>query len=177
MKTITRHALVDLLANVKTPQPIGLVALTDAGARKTGNPYVQTFKLSRVWPFIGKDYGKAVNAQLTREGSEAAFVPVSPRYTRISAALVKFANGNFAVPVQFNSQLTQASRPRYFARKALLAPLRPIDKASVAPFLPVSAPPARQLEAGIENPIVWRTYGIASILRIAIGGETYRVRA
>ncbi len=178
MKTITRLALVDLLASVTRPQPIGLVTLTDARPRKTGNPFAQVFKLSRVWPFIGADYGKAVNAQLTREGTAADFVPVSPRYTRISAALVQFAGtGTFAVPVQFNSHLTQASRPRFFARKARLAPLLPVSKETVAPFLPVSAPSARQAEAGIENEVVWRTYGIDSILRIAIGGETYRVRA
>ncbi len=177
MKTITRHALVDLLASVTRPQPIGLVALVDARARKTGNPNVQTFKLSRVHPFTGTDYGDSVNRQLTREGAPADFVPVSPKYKRISPALVQFSNGNFAIPVQFNSHLKQASAPRFFARRALLAPLRPVDRASVAPFLPEVAPSARQAEAGIESEIKWRTYGVESILRIALGGETYRVRA
>ena len=176
MKTITRLGLVDLLASIARPQPIGLVALTDARARKTGNPFVQIFKLSRVWPFIGSDYGKAVNAQLTREGSEAGFVPVSPRYTRLSPALVQFDNGNFAVPVQFNSQLRQASHPRYFGRHALLGPLVPVDYAAIAAFLPSVSEAARQVDAGIENPVIWRTYGVDSILRAATGGEVYRVR-
>ncbi len=179
VKTITRSALVDLLAAVSRPMPIGIVALTDARPRKTGNPFHSVFKLSRVWPFVGADYGKAVNAQLTREGSPADFVPVSPRYTRISAALVQFAGtGTFAVPVQFRSHgPVQASSPRYFARTARLAPLRPVSKETVQPYLPAVSEPTRQLEAGIESPVVWRTYGVDSILRIAIAGEVYRVRA
>ncbi len=177
MKTITRLALIDLLASITRPQPIGIVALTDADALKTGNPFAQVWKLSKVNPFTGTDYGRAVNAQLTREGGEADFVPVSPRYTRISPALVQFSNGNFAVPVQFNSHLKQASSPRFFVRRSLLSPLRPVSREVVAPFLKEAKPSARQEAAGVEKPIVWRTYGIASILRVAIGGETYRVRA
>ncbi len=176
MKTVTRLQLIDLLAGVKTATPIGFTALTDAGARKTGNPFAQVFKLSRVWPFTGTSYGNAVNRQLAREGSDAVFVPASPRYERLSPALVQFTNGKFGVPVQFNPTLRQASRPLYLVRHTLLAPLQLVPKDAIAPFLPTPSVSNRQLDAGIESPIIWRTYGVESLLRVTLGGETYRVR-
>lgn len=177
MKTINRSQLVDLLAGIQSPTPIGIVALTDTRARKTGNPFAQVFKLSRVWPMTATDYARAVNAQLAREGSPAEFVPLSPRYTRLSPALVQYVNtGTFAIPVQFNSQRVQAAKPRFFARVARLAPLRPVSRETVAPFMDKADEPARQVEAGIVNPVYWRTYGVDSVLRLSLGGEVYRIR-
>ncbi len=178
MKTVTRYQLVDLLASVKTATPIGFTALTVVPHRKTGCPFPQVFKLSHVWPFTGTSYGNAVNRQMDREGNPDAgsFVPASPRYERLSPALVQFTNGKFGVPVQFNPTLRQASRPLYLVRRTLLAPLQLVPKDTVAPFLPTPSVSARQVEAGVENPIVWRTYGVESLLRVTLGGETYRVR-
>jgi len=57
---------------------VALETLTDARARKTGNPHPKILKRSRIQVVIGHRYENSVNNQRAREGKEADF-EASPR--------------------------------------------------------------------------------------------------
>jgi len=175
--TITRQRLRELLANVNHATPVGFIALTDANARKTGNPFGRVFSLTKVNAFVGADYEASVNRRREKEGILAAFQASSRANgtERLGPALArKIVNGEerFYLPAQIQHSrppLYLVNRPHGLGRTILAA----IPKDRVAPFLPS---PRTLTNQGVAQPVVYRDYALSSITRINIDGQTYRVR-
>lgn len=167
MKTINQNQLADLFRNVKHAQPISFVALVDARAKKTGNPFGQITKLSRVNAFTGFDYEASVNRQLGREGQEQSFQAEGRSWgERICPALVEKAGSLYLV-----AKIERADKPVYLVNTP--RGLAPIAKEKIAAFLPVYQQPANQ---GTAKEIVYRNYSLTGIISLSMGGEKYRVR-
>lgn len=170
-KTISVSALADILRAVKGACPVTITALTDAKARKTGNPYSEVLKLARVNGMTGVDYAAAVERQQEREGKEVGFEARAPWYDRECGTLGKHKKtGELYLLLKPNRTI---DRPTYFGRNGA-GVLIQVPKTKIADFLPPyrSAAPSQ----GVDKEIPWRTYGLAGISQIAIGGQRYRVR-
>jgi len=180
MKTITQAQLLALLSNVKSACPIGFTALTDARPHKTGNPFAEIRKLSRVWPIAGANYESAVNRALAREGEEATFQAKRAQYDRISPCLgIMRGTGNPVLLCAFSPRATQSAPPAYFVRKTAGGPLVHVPKETIAPFIPQrETVSARQADAGLSasDCVVWRAFGLGNILSISLNGERYKIR-
>ena len=177
MKTITRRKLADILASVDHAIPLGFIALTDADAKKTDNPYGRILKLTRINAFAGADYTRSVNRALVKEGKEPTFVAKgrANQTERISPCLArKVVDGEdrFYLPVQ----IRHARKPLYLVQRARglgRTMLTAVSKEQVEPFLPVSRQPA---QGGVESPVVYRDFRLDSITQISLNGEQYRIR-
>lgn len=169
MKTINQIKLLEILSNVKGAQPITISAFVDARAKKTGNPYSEIRKLSKVNGFTGADYETSVQRQETREGNAPSFEASERKWgERISPALVKNKDKFYLV-----IQPRATAKPIYFAKK-VGGFFKAISKQSIADLLPVAKSNAEA--QGVEKEIVYRNYSLESIGAISIGGEKYRVR-
>ena len=73
MKLLTTVALATKLSEIRGATFATLICETDARLKKTGNPFGQVQKVSRVNVCLGFQYEAAVNRQRTREGAEADF--------------------------------------------------------------------------------------------------------
>jgi hypothetical protein len=165
--TISQNQLIDLLYSITHAQPIAFSALVDARARKTGNPFGQVFKLSRVQAFTGFDYEASVNRQLGREGQAQDFTAGMRSWgERVSPALVRKDNKFYLV-----AKVERTSKPVYLvpSRLGLMA----IAKELIAAFLPASRPALNQ---GTEKEIVYRNYAVENIYSLSIAGKRYRIR-
>lgn len=180
MRTITRNQLRAILAEVKGSTAVSLVAVTDARARKTGNPFVTLGpirKVCKVNGMVGTDHEGAVVRQQAREGvADPNYRAVDRSWgTRLSAALVQKGD-EFYLPIQLNPAFKV--RPVYVAPKivGIDARLVPVDRAQIAPFLPPDRTEQDAAHQGVDRCVVRRDYRLDSIAAIAIGGQRYRVR-
>lgn len=184
--TLTLPELVAKLSKVERAQPIAFTAWTDALKRKTALvgtekrvcPYVMIRKLSRVRPFVGSRYEQAVRNQQAREGETPDFVAGSSRYERVAGPLVRYkGTNNLCLAVQFNESAgaRQVSRPLYVAKRAEHEPWKVVAHADVAPWVDDTggSPAARQ---GVEQAVLWRTYGLKNLVAVSMNGQRYRVR-
>lgn len=162
MQVISKESLVSLLNGIKGATFATIVADTDAKLRKTGNPFGEVRKLSRVNVCLGFQYEAAVNRQRTREGSEADF-EVAPRQwgNRIS--------GTFLVEhkdrIYLETKVEKSLNHQYFTADG-----RMLTDEQVAPFLPARSASNRQETA---KEIMVRDYALDSIRSLAFGGEVY----
>ena len=171
VKTINQSQLADILRSVKGATPLTISALVDARARKTGNPFREVLKLSKVNGMCGCSYEKSVNRQQNREGTIPAFEARERSWgERISPALVEGKEGKLYLAIQPQ----RTAQPVYFGRndKGVLIQVK---KEVVAPFLPEKRSSAEA--QGVDKEIVYRNYSLSSITALSIGGEKYRVRA
>ncbi len=173
MKTINQTQLLAILRGVTHAQPIAFSALVDARAKKTGNPFGEIQKISRVSAFTGMDYEASVNRQLGREDSQLTFKAKERSWgERVSPALVQNGDKFYLV-----AKVERAASPVYLVRKPLgrkrTLMLQPIAKEAIAAFLPAHKAATNQ---GTEKEIVYRNYGLDGITQLSIGGERYRVR-
>ena len=169
MKTINQSQLADILRSVKGAAPITISALVDARARKTGNPFKEVLKLSKVNGMTGANYEASVNRQHDREGTTPAFEARERSWgERISSALVE-NKGKLYLAIQPQ----RTAQPVYFGRNDK-GVLMQVKKEAVAPFLPEKKSSAEA--QGVDKEIVYRNYSLTSITALSIGGEKYRVR-
>ena len=169
MKTINQQQLAEILFGVTHAMPIGFTALIDARARKTGNPFVEVVKLSRVSAFTGFDFESAVQRRQVKEGQEATFQASERQWgQRIAPALVENKGKLYLV-----AKIERTAKPVYLARKTADSLLLTVAKSLVAPFLPVSAPAVNQ---GVDREVIYRNYALESIAAISLNGSRYRVR-
>ena len=150
-----------MLADIKGATFATLVTATDARLKKTGNPFGNVRKVSRVNVCLGFQYESAVNRQRTREGSEADF-ETAPRQwgTHISAMLIEHKER-----IYLETKVEKSLDHKY-----LDANDQELSSEAVAPFLPTRAQSTRQ---ETEKEIVVRDYALDSILSLAIKGEEY----
>lgn len=164
-----------LAASVTHATPFTAITLTDAGARKTGNPYLGVYKLTKVNGMTGTIYANAVNRQAAREGSPEPSFQAQPRKwgKRLSAGLVvNDAGDQFYLPAQLNPSLTP--KPLYLVRAGVGKRLKAVPKEQVAPWLPAHKDGAAG--QGLAKPITYRDYALTSLVGLSINGQKYRVR-
>lgn len=171
-QTINQAQLAEILGNVKGATPITISALVSARARKTGNPYKDVLKLSKVNGMTGANYEASVNRQQMREGHAATFeVKARSWGERIGPALVKGTKEDpeklFAV-----IQIQSSAEPIYFGQQSS-GRLLHVAKSKIADFLPEHTRTGNQ---GTEKEIVYRNYALENIAALSIGGKKYRVR-
>lgn len=168
---ISYKSLYNLFASIDRPIPIGFSALTKINALKKDriskkrNPYSEIYKFNSYAPFIFTNYSKAVNAQRKRERVAGKFISQVPNYQYLKGALVKYSTGTTCAAVQFNRE-NQKSRPIYLVSAG--RQLRIVSVNKVKGFLPRVALPRNQR---LRRPVVWRTFGLKSILSVNINGK------
>ncbi len=170
IKTVSIGELIVRLATfgTKGAQPITFTALINAKARKTGNPFGEVFKLSRVNAFTSFDYEGSVNRQQVREGGEGDFAAQARKWgERVGPSLVE-NKGEFYLVAKV--QTTQ--KPVYLVRRNGF--LTPIARELVAPYLPAKRSSAEA--QGVEKEIVYRNYALRNLVSLVMGGESLRVR-
>lgn len=168
MRNITKNELEAALASVKGNTFATLVTVTSARAKKTGNPYGEVFKLSRVNVSLGWHYGNAVNRQLEREGKPADFTPQPRKWgeRRNGTPLVDHKGKTYA-----EAKPERSLGYKYFC--IVNGKVRFLTKGEVKPFLPKPSKPATQ--DGLEKEIRCRDYALDSIRKIVMKGEKFRV--
>lgn len=161
MQAITKQRLVGLLGEIKGATFATLITETDARLRKTGNPYGNVRKVSRVNVCLGFKYEAAVNRQLVREGAAADFQAAERAWgEHVEGAPLVENKGK----LYLNAKVERSLGHEYFAEDGT-----PLSHADVAPFLPAKGA-NRQ---GTEKEIIVRTYSLDSIRSLAYGGEQY----
>jgi predicted 2-oxoglutarate/Fe(II)-dependent dioxygenase YbiX len=169
MKTISLPQLQILLARVKGAKPLTISAFVDARAKKTGNPFAEIRKLSKVNGFTGANYEASVNRQQDREGTVPAFEAKERSWgERVSSALVE-KDGKWYLAIQPRA----TSKPMFFARMAG-QPFKLTVKEAIAHLLPAHKSNAES--QGVDKEVVYRNYALANIAAITMDGESYRIR-
>lgn len=177
MQTINHSQLLELVKSQNGAKPVGFTALTDAKARKTGNPFGQVFKQVRAVGFVGASYERAVKREATRQDADGESFQADslPWGEWLVPHKVISHKGN----LYLRTQTTPGQRKRQPAR--LLAYRgedgRFLSPDAVKPFLPVANDSAKQSSIGLDGKVMVRTYAFASLQRVRIGGRTYQVKA
>lgn len=169
-QTVNLAQLAQVLSAVTHAQPIAFSALVDARSRKTGNPFGEIRKLSRVQAFTGFDYEASVNRQLHREDSQLSFTASERSWgERVSPALVR---NDKTGELYLVAKVERAAPPVHLVRSAIGA-WQPIDKARIAAYLPAYKAPTNQ---GTDKPITYRNYALANLVSLSLNGIRYRIR-
>ncbi len=172
MKKLSYSKLIQFLKDSKGVLIVGILALCDSNARKTGNPYGKIFKQIRAVGFVGVNYGKAVEREQVRQEKEIDFVPDALPWGEwiVNHKLIGH-NGEFYLRTQ-----TTPGQRRTQAAKVICyrdANGKFLSRDDVKPFLPVAKESAKQQDKGLAETVWVRTYKFSSIQRIRINGETY----
>jgi len=183
MKTlkITESQLAEMLENHKGLAIVGIDALTDARARKTGNPFEKVEKLSRFVGFVGMDYSRAVNRELESQGRETSFEAkplqwgewMKDKDGKISRKIITHKGKlYFATTSNRKIRLKKKVKVQFYADGL------PVDKETIAAFLPAKRVSERQSDAGLEDGSVQverRTFAFSSAKRIRFNGKNYSI--
>jgi hypothetical protein len=166
MKTISINQLQAILFALNHAAPITISTFTDARLLKTGNPYANVHKLSKVNGFTGFDYQNAVNRQLERENSQPDFESQARKWgTKISDCLIE-NKGKYYLIIR----PLRCRKPIYFKQTEFGWLMVATDK--IKQFIPIK----KQSNQGTEKEIVYRNYLLTNIKYIAIGGEQYKIK-
>lgn len=182
MNTLTHSAFISILNAHKGAAIVGLSALTDAKARKTGNPFpnATVFKDLRAVGFVGADYGKAVQREGERQGSaeaatfEAKPLPWGAWVEGMEGKVIAHKGAHY-----LRTQTTPGQRKRQPARLIGYRDTegRFLSPDAVKPFLPAPTVSKRQADAGLgesaSEQIMVRTYAFASIRKVRVNGRTF----
>lgn len=174
MKKLTYSSLINYLANHKGVALVGLSTLTDAKARKTGNPFGTVYKQCRGVGLVGADYQAAVNREGSRQGVEANYQAESlPWGEWIVQNKVIGHKGQFYLRTQSSPGQRRKSPVRVVAYRNSTGQFLPSEQ--VKPFLPEAKESAKQENAGLEKTVWVRTYGFNSIRKIRVNGQTFEL--
>lgn len=172
---IKSHELVELLMNLKGSKPVTIVTETKPQMRKTGNPFNEAVKVSRVNGIINWVYQNSVNAQRLRENqpidNTGEVEHFTPKPRKWGVRLTK-ENGQVAPLVEHKGRhYLELKVERSLGHEYQMGD-RTIDPKEIAPFLPVRKEGERQM---VDSPVILRDYAIESIRQITMNGETYVV--
>lgn len=159
MKALTTSAFLDLLSNIRGATFATLVTSTDPKLLKTGNPFKNVRKISKVNVCLGFKYEAAVNRQRAREGSEADFQASARQWGEKNGIIVE-NKGKQYLEVKVEKSLSS----EYVDAEGNLIP-----KESIQHFLPTK----RESRQELEKEIIVRTYSLDSIQGMTFNGETY----
>lgn len=173
---ITYSKLVALLQGNVGAMPVGIVATTDAKARKTNNPHGVITKTVRAVGFCGADYETSVQTQTLRAGVK------TPDFVADSLPWGEWLVPNKIIShkgkLYLRTQTTEGMRRKQSAKVLFYRDEkgRFISRDEAAKFLPPVRESTKQADAGLEGAKsqVWvRTYSFDSLEKIRIAGRTY----
>lgn len=185
MNTLTHSALIATLNAHKGACIVGISALTDSKARKTGNPHGTIFKDIRAVGFVGADYQSAVQRQGERVGATEASefkakpLPWGVWVEGMEGKVIAHKGGHY-----LRTQTTPGQRKR---QPAKLIGYRNdkgefLPHAEVKPFLPIAKASERQAAVGVggedgtqSEQIMVRTYAFDSIRKVRVNGQTFKL--
>ena len=172
MKTFTKpstQSIIDLLINFNGHSFIGLTTLTDARAKKTGNPYGKILKKTKLLANIGFHYKNSLNNQAKREGKEIDF-DIKPRQWGVrmpNTPLVKLVNketGEEKFYLEYKAEKVQSVE--YFTETG-----EPLTKEQVQEFLPKKSTSSTQRE--LTKKIILRDVKLENILSLRISKKVF----
>jgi hypothetical protein len=170
---VTEKELAAELMKIQTvkgmPMFASVIQLTNARAKKTGNPYSQINKLSKVSVILNTDYVKAVTNQLAREDKEAT------EYTQgKNTNPLTFGENNQFIGVNNKGEFVLQYRPNDNVKTQTFyfADGKRVEKSAIAEYLPTVSKPTNQ---GTDREIMWRKVNLSNVLRLTVNGTTYTV--
>lgn len=175
MKTLNHSQLVEKIATIKGMAIVGLLATTDARARKTNNPFFPITKTIRAIGFVGANYENAVNREANRQGETPEFQAESLPWGQwlIPGKIIEH-KGEMYLRTQTtpgNRRKTPAKVLNYRAGDGKF-----ISRDEAKPFLPVARESNKQQEeTGIQQTVWVRTYSFDSLKKMRIAGQTYHI--
>lgn len=172
MKRVTFKELESILFSTELkkgmPTFASVVQLTDARLKKTGNPYKNVMKLSKVSIILNSEYEKAVINQLKREDKS------EDNYEKgINTMPLVFGDKNCFAGI-FKGELVIQYRPNdnVYPKTKYVSEGKIVDKVKIENFIPKRVEATNQ---GTEREIQWRKLYVKNIRQITLNGETYKV--
>ncbi len=168
---INRADLISGLMAQRGSKFITIIAETEPRMRKTGNPFIGAKKVSRVNGRINANYDGNVLARLAKEGKDASEFSKGESWheaiTRDDGTMTPFCAHKKTGAIYIRFVLENAIESHYFDANG-----NEIDKDAIAPFLQTST----YANQGLDNPIIFLTYGMESVKALTIDGMTYLIK-
>ena len=164
--------IFNLLAAERGATFITFVAQTEPKMRKTGNPYVgNVVKTAKVNGQLNFNYVKAVEKALVNEGkSKEDFKQGESWHTpvlRDDNTMTPFCQHKKTGAYYLRFRMIGKIESTYQTKDG-----QPINDADLEPFI-VKSDYANQ---GLDEPIIFLTYGLESIRQLTMNGQTYIVQ-
>lgn len=179
MKIITHSEFIKLIESFKGAVAVGVNALTDTGAYKTGNPFPDGIIMKRATSsaVTGIDWRVAINRRLEKEGKEPSYTP-APIWGGAGQYIIpnkivqhKVKGGRYLAYQATNKQWDCfPSKPQYFTTEGEEIPY---EKAK--PFLKEKVASAKQERASLvgKSQQNIRMFNLDNIIAVAMKGEVY----
>lgn len=167
MNKITAKEFMEMVERQNGSEFVGIDLITDPTdeMRKKDNPYLGSTKHFSLTGILGYDYEKSVNNQLEREGKISNFEAAERKWgTRLNRYFVEH-KGQFYLTVKVQN----SSDPIYVKGS------KKFDSEEVTPFLYAKKEALRQVEAGVDSPVIHRDIKIASIKSIRMRNGEYEI--
>ena len=174
MPKINHSELLAIIQATSGAKPIGIEATTKANKKRT--PLGDILKQIRAVTFVGASYESAVERQQSREGIKPDFdADKLPWGNWLVANKVIEHNGSLYLRTQTapGQRLKQPAKVLgYFDANG-----NPLNKETVAPYLPIDEGSSKQEDAGLDKPsqVMVRNYKFDSLDKVRIAGKTYTV--
>lgn len=175
MKSLDYNKLIKMLEAKKGTAIVGIQALTDAKAKKTGNPFGVIYKQIRAVGFVGANYEQSVNREALRQGGKAEFDAESLPWGKwLVPNKVIEHKGEFYLRTQTTPGIRRNCPAKVICFRNEKGNF--LNKNEVKPFLPVARESNKQQEeTGIDKTVWVRTYKFSSIQKIRVNGETFEL--
>ena len=157
------QSIIDLLINYTGHSFIGLTTLTDARAKKTGNPFGKILKKTRLLANIGFHYSNSLDNQAKREGKEIDF-DIKPRRWGVrlpNTPLVEHKGKHY---LEYKAESVQSVE--YFTEEG-----EQIEKDLIEEFLP--QPRHSSTQKDLDKKIILRDVAIENIISLRISKRVY----
>jgi hypothetical protein len=159
----TTQSIIDLLINYNGHSFVGLTTLTDARAKKTGNPFGKILKKTRLLANIGFHYANSLDNQAKREGKEIDF-DIKPRRWGVrlpNTPLVEHKGKHY---LEYKAENVQSVE--YFTEEG-----EQIEKSQIEEFLPKTRHSSTQ--DNLDKKIILRDVAIENIISLRISKKVY----
>ena len=157
------QSIIDLLINYTGHSFIGLTTLTDARAKKTGNPFGKILKKTRLLANIGFHYANSLDNQAKREGKDIDF-DIKPRRWGVrlpNTPLVEHKGKHY---LEYKAESVQSVE--YFTEEG-----EQIEKDLIKEFLP--QPRHSSTQNDLDKKIILRDVAIENIISLRISKKVY----
>lgn len=177
VKTITPAKLTQILLDRKIRTGMSLFASitieTDARLKKTGNPYPNVRKQSKMTVMLNTKYVSRVHNQLEREGRDkedyVAGRNTMPLTFGENNNIVGFFNGQAVL--QFSPFDNSHPEVTYFTEEGFI-----VKKEDIEAFMPKSNREPVYNNQGTEKEIIWRKTYMENVLEMTLDGVKYVVQ-
>lgn len=162
---VTKGDLVAYLSGIRGATFATMLTETAPKLLKTGNPFKDVRKVSRVNVCLGFQYAKSVNRQREREGDIADF-EAAPRQWGVRIPGTVLVKNEKTGMLYLETKIEKSLDHRYIDAKGTAIP-----DDLIAPFLPAKS----ESRQHVEKEILVRDYSIDSIREIHVNGNILTV--